>query len=102
MRNPEWRRLLADVNLYNVGHHGSRNATPKSLWVLFRRQGDEQQPERLAMLCSTRSAKHSSAKSGTEVPRRILVEELRAKSAFASTEEFKSELANTFEIDTGS
>ena len=101
LRNPEWRRLLADVNLYKVGHHGSRNATPKSLWALFRHRGDGQQPERLATLCSTRSGKHGSAKSGTEVPRRILVEELRAKSAFASTEEFKSELAKTFEIDTG-
>jgi beta-lactamase superfamily II metal-dependent hydrolase len=100
LQNPEWRRLMADVNLYKVGHHGSRNATPKSLWALFRRQGDAQLPERLATLCSTRSGKHGSAKSGTEVPRRILVEELRAKSAFASTEEFKSELAKTFEIDT--
>jgi hypothetical protein len=100
LRNPDWRRLLADVNLYKVGHHGSRNATPKSLWTLFRHRGDEQQPDRLATLCSTRSGKHGSAKSGTEVPRRALLEELRAKSAFTSTEEFKSELAKTFEIET--
>jgi hypothetical protein len=100
LRNPDWRRLLADVNLYKVGHHGSRNATPKSLWTLFRHRGDEQQPDRLATLCSTRSGKHGSAKSGTEVPRRALLEELRAKSAFTSTEEFKAELAKTFEIET--
>ena len=101
LRNPEWRRLLADVNLYKVGHHGSRNATPKSLWALFRHRGDEQQPERLATLCSTRSGKHGSAKSGTEVPRRVLVEELRSRSAFASTEDFKGDLSKTFDIETG-
>lgn len=100
--NPEWRRLLADVNLYKVGHHGSLNATPKSLWALFRHKGDEQQPDRLATLCSTRSGKHGSAKSGTEVPRRVLVEELRSRSAFASTEDFKADLARTYEIDTAS
>jgi beta-lactamase superfamily II metal-dependent hydrolase len=99
LRNPEWRRLLADVNLYKVGHHGSLNATPKSLWHLFRHKGDEHQPQRLTTLCSTRSGKHGSAKSGTEVPRRVLVEELRAKSGFASTEEFKAELSKTFEIE---
>jgi hypothetical protein len=67
---------------------------------LFRHKGDEQQPERLATLCSTRSGKHGSAKSGTEVPRRVLVEELRAKSSFASTEDFKAELSKTFEIES--
>jgi len=99
LRNPEWRRLLADVNLYKVGHHGSLNATPKSLWHLFQHKGDEHQPQRLATICSTRSGKHGSAKSGTEVPRRVLVEELRSRSAFASTEEFKAELSKTFEIE---
>jgi hypothetical protein len=101
LRNPEWRRLLADVNLYKVGHHGSLNATPKSLWALFRHKGAEHQPQRLATLCSTRSGKHGNAKSGTEVPRRVLVEELTRRSAFASTEDFKGDLAKTFEIDTG-
>jgi hypothetical protein len=101
LSNPDWRRLLADVNLYKVGHHGSRNATPKSLWALFRRRGDEQQTERLATLCSTRSGKHGSAKSGTEVPRRRLVEVLRAQSDFASTEDFKGGFVKTFEIEPG-
>jgi len=100
LRNPEWRRLLADVNLYKVGHHGSLNATPKSLWHLFQHKGDEHQPQRLTTLCSTRSGKHGSAKSGTEVPRRVLVEELRSRSAFASTEDFKTDLSKTFEIET--
>jgi hypothetical protein len=65
----------------------------------IRHRGDENQPQRLATLCSTRSGKHGSAKSGTEVPRRALVEELRGRSVFASTEDFKAELARTFEIE---
>jgi hypothetical protein len=88
------------VNLYKVGHHGSRNATPKSLWDLFGSRGSEPHTKRLATLCSTRSGKHGSAKSGTEVPRRTLVEVLRAQSDFASTEDFKASLEKTFEIDT--
>lgn len=68
---------------------------------MFRRQGDEQQTERLATLCSTRSGKHGSAKSGTEVPRRTLVEVLRAQSDFTSTEDFKGGFVKIFEIETG-
>ncbi len=99
LRNPSWRKLLADVNLYKVGHHGSLNATPKSLWKLFHHKGSEQQPERLQSLCSTRSGKHGNARAGTEVPRRILVEELRKNSAFASSDEdCASGLSKTFEI----
>ena len=34
------RALLADVDLYKVGHHGSLNATPKKLlWEGFRKRG---------------------------------------------------------------
>jgi beta-lactamase superfamily II metal-dependent hydrolase len=36
LSKPEWRKRLADVNLYEVGHHGSRNATPKRLWHLLK------------------------------------------------------------------
>ena len=32
-REPD-RKLLSGVNVYKVGHHGSLNATPKSLWSL--------------------------------------------------------------------
>jgi hypothetical protein len=39
LSRPEWRSLLADVNLYRVGHHGSRNATPRQLWDLFKHAG---------------------------------------------------------------
>ena len=32
------RKLLSDVDVYKVGHHGSLNATPKTLWNLFRKR----------------------------------------------------------------
>ena len=97
LKNPEWRKLLAAVNLYKVGHHGSLNATPKSLWRLFRNKGDESRRERLHSMCSTRSGKHGNFRSGTEVPRRTLVEELRAHSSYTSTDESRT-LCHKIEI----
>ena len=90
LSNKKWKALLQDVNLYKVGHHGSLNATPKSLWGLFRHKGKEHTPDRLETLCSTKSGKHGSAASGTEVPRKVLVEELKKDSLFDSTEAYKA------------
>jgi hypothetical protein len=87
LSKPRWQKLLADVSLYKVGHHGSRNATPRRLWHLFKHAGAGPEEQRIQTLCSTRSGKHGSVKSGTEVPRRLLLEELKAKSRFTSTEE---------------
>ncbi len=89
LQNKKWCELLKDVNLYKVGHHGSLNATPKSLWRLFRHKGDEHVHDRLETLCSTKAGKHGSPKSGTEVPRTVLVKELQANSIFNSTESYK-------------
>ena len=88
LTNSAWRTLLKDVNLYKVGHHGSLNATPKSLWSLFSRRGDAKNPDRLETLCSTKSGKHGSVRSGTEVPRGPLVQQLKTDSDFNSTEDF--------------
>ena len=90
LSNKKWKTLLEDVNLYKVGHHGSLNATPKSLWTLFRHKGAEGAKDRLETLCSTKSGKHGSVASGTEVPRKVLVEELKKDSQFDSTENYKA------------
>ncbi len=90
LKNKKWCDLLKDVNLYKVGHHGSLNATPKSLWQLFRHKGGDHTHDRLGTLCSTKSGKHGSSKSGTEVPRAVLVLELKTNSDFSSTEEYKA------------
>lgn len=80
------RARLADTRLYKVGHHGSLNATPKSLWEAFRHRGDEATPDRLITVMSTLSGKHGSRSAHTEVPRSTLVSELLAHSDLTTTQ----------------
>jgi hypothetical protein len=82
-------KLLGDVNFYKVGHHGSLNATPKTLWSLFRNKSDKKNAARLRTVVSTLSGKHGSAQKGTEVPRKKLVDELKRYSAFFTTQDLK-------------
>jgi hypothetical protein len=83
--------LLRDVDFYKVGHHGSLNATPKSLWSLFRKRGTRSRRARLTTLVSTRTdSKHGHREDHTEVPRETLLEELRRMSAFRSTQELEA------------
>jgi hypothetical protein len=71
------RRRLSRVDLYKVGHHGSRNATPRSL---FRLWGDEPTPQRpLAALLSTLANVHGRTEA-TRVPRSTLVAALRRRT----------------------
>ena len=79
--------LLADVDLYKVGHHGSRNATPRSMWNKFTKRGGASKQNRMTSVLSTKHGKHGSVAARTEVPRQTLVTELKAKSNFLSTEE---------------
>ena len=99
--NEEWKRKLADVNLYKVGHHGSLNATPKSLWGLFQHKGGEDAPDRLQTLCSTKKGKHGNAQAGTEVPRRVLVADLEKDSEFVTTEKYKKTIKEEVTIQIG-
>jgi hypothetical protein len=88
-KNAGLRQRLAAVNLYKVGHHGSLNATPKSLWELFEHKGGAHTEERLKTVVSTMAGKHGKADRGTEVPRRKLVEELEKNSDFFTTQSLK-------------
>jgi len=81
--------LLKSVNLYKVGHHGSRNATPKSLWKLFQHRDTRKSPGRLKSLMSTMAGKHGHADGKTEVPRKTLVSALTRESDFFTTQELK-------------
>jgi len=75
---------------YKVGHHGSLNATPKSLWKLFKNKSDNKRtPNRLLSLMSTMEGKHGSVYSQTEVPRDKLVHELARKSDLFTTQQLK-------------
>jgi hypothetical protein len=94
------RALLADVDVYKVGHHGSLNATPrKLLWERFRKR----QGKQLKTLLSTLPGKHGKTQSRTEVPRRTLLTALRNESQLKSTTDLKfgvkPELANQITIE---
>jgi hypothetical protein len=79
------RALLAEVDVYKVGHHGSLNATPKQgLWEKFRKR-----KKGLRTLLSTMPGKHGSSRSHTEVPRATLLKELETRSSLQNTMKLK-------------
>lgn len=83
----ESRALLADVDVYKVGHHGSLNATPRSLWARFTRKSDKKDdPQRLHTLLSTMPRVHGCASERTEVPRTTLVSALNRESNLQTTQ----------------
>lgn len=88
LSQPGISKLLADVDLYKVGHHGSLNATPRaSLWPLFtRRSASARARRRLRTLLSTEGGHHGSKQRQTEVPRGTLVDALKADSQLFSTD----------------
>jgi hypothetical protein len=74
----ETMALLADVDVYKVGHHGSRNATPKQLlWEHLGKRGPGKQ---LVTLLSTLPGTHH------EVPRATLLEALESGSTLHTTD----------------
>src|SRR5262249_4933388 len=88
----QYRTLLSGANVYKVGHHGSRNATPISLWKLFKNKTvDAQATRRLPARMWTMEHKQGSEASHTEVPRRTLVTELKRQSNLFSTEDLRSQ-----------
>jgi hypothetical protein len=89
------KALLADVDLYKVGHHGSLNATPKQmLWEAFTKRGNR---KRLTTMLSTMPGKHGKTVSKTEVPRRTLLDALASESDLHNTNKL-SAAAKTFEL----
>ena len=82
--------LLDDVDLYKVGHHGSRNATPKSMWKQLAKKGPASKPGRLTSVISTKQGKHGSESKHTEVPRRTLMTEISKQSDLHTTENLAS------------
>lgn len=82
------RALLRNTALYKVGHHGSTNATPKSLWNLFRYKGRSRQ--RLVSLLSTEPGHHN------RVPRRSLVNALDSDTVLESTQRWHRKLSETY------
>jgi hypothetical protein len=79
------RARLAACRLYKVGHHGSLNATPKTmLWQNFG-TATRQEADKLITVLSTLGGKHGSKARGTEVPRSTLVDALEQQSTLFDT-----------------
>jgi hypothetical protein len=82
------RDKLAAIDLYKVGHHGSRNATPRSLHALW-----TQRPAgapALTALMSTKAGVHGHT-AKTKVPRQTLVNALKEVATLFSTDDLSRE-----------
>lgn len=92
------RTLLANVDFYKVGHHGSLNATPKKLlWEGFKKRGAS---KHLKTMLSTLPGKHGKVRNDTEVPRRPLLRALEAESDLHNTHKLKPrEISIKIDID---
>jgi hypothetical protein len=90
------RKLLAGVDFYKVGHHGSLNATPKKLlWEKFNKRTGQ----KLKTMLSTMTGKHGKNSSKTEVPRRTLVTALKDESRLQTTQTL-TKATDFFHIET--
>jgi hypothetical protein len=78
------RKLIAGVDVYKVGHHGSRNATPRGLlWAEFQKLGKGRNS--LQTILSTLPGKHGSRSNDTEVPRTTLLRALQDETRLTNT-----------------
>lgn len=88
-KHPNVEAIIADLrrlDLYKVGHHGSRNATPKNaLFPLWRRR--RRRANRLLALMSTLSDAYGEV-GGHPVPSASLTTALRDSFRLVSTEDF--------------
>jgi hypothetical protein len=82
-RSEQIVKKLETVDVYKVGHHGSRNATPKTLWGTFKKR-----KKGLRTLMSTKAGKFPGRPgSGTEVPRETLKQALIAETKLTNTQD---------------
>lgn len=83
---------LRELDLYKVGHHGSRNATPRDLVGLWGNDSD------LVSLLSTRPGVHGKTEA-TAVPRATLLTALEDRSRLFSTEDVSTDPVVVVETD---
>jgi hypothetical protein len=81
-------QILREIDLYKVGHHGSRNATPRTLYGLWTEDTTKGRP--ITALMSTLSGVHGESEA-TRVPRASLVEALSERMTLNSTESLPPE-----------
>jgi len=78
---------LTEVDLYKVGHHGSRNATPRSLFNLWTGPGKGRD---MVALMSTKDDVHGDSPA-TKVPRATLVDALQDHTDLFDTRSFDAD-----------
>ena len=105
LSKPEVVEMLADVDVYKVGHHGSRNANPISIWEGFKKKknnklrGGQQVMQTFMSTMSGKHGGHNAKDPNTEVPRESLVEALKKESEHFSTQMLgPDDLFKEFEI----
>lgn len=84
----ELKNRLTAIDLYKVGHHGSRNATPRSLHALWKSRLPDAPP--LTALMSTRTGVHGKT-AATKVPRQTLVNALKEVADLHSTADLNAD-----------
>ena len=94
-KEPELRAKLTTIDLYKVGHHGSRNATPRTLWSLWKDRPAGS--PRLTALMSTRQGVHGKAVD-TAVPQDNLVTALKEVADLYSTDDDAHAAADYLEV----
>ena len=100
LNQPKILKMLSDVDVYKVGHHGSLNATPHTMWDNFAKKGKASDKKRMTSVLSTRTDKHGFEKDNTEVPRKTLLQELAASTCLHSTHTLAvDKLYDEIEID---
>ncbi len=77
------RALLESVDLYKVGHHGSRNGTPISLFKMWAESADARP---FVSMMSTKEGVHGDSEAGA-VPRSTLVTALKDHGQLLSTDD---------------
>jgi hypothetical protein len=93
LSQPQARQLLRTVQVYKVGHHGSLNGTPKSLWKLFERRSPRLAVARMTSINSTMPGVHGFVENNTEVPRHTLVKALTKETNYFSTQQLAGKKA---------
>ena len=88
-KDEKLRDRLANVDLYKVGHHGSRNATPRRLVELWRTARTPNRP--LCSVLSTRGAVYGTVAEG-KVPKQELIDALKGLGNLYSTEALKGDV----------
>ena len=84
---PMARQILASLNFYKVGHHGSGNATPKAAVEMMGTPN-----HRFTCMCSTEAHVYGTedpddVTKGTEVPRGPLLAKLASESALVRSDQ---------------